>query len=319
VDRTTQVSIPSPQRTSIPLIYLPRRISNSIQAHSEYKALASEVDKCRRLANAWTFAQLPPEDKLSLNTRLAQLESECQEKRQQRDEFIAQLVESESWPIVRGSQQDDFAHKKLFTYVGELRNTITEMNKALVEVIEQRNARGRSPVPPGLPDDAMDVNNNRPLKRRRVSPNGNARGPRGETIAPKELEHVQDKLIDFERTLSDFENSLTQHDRELEDEMVSRMEQRFDEIFAAKPLPPSVASAPDIAKPASGSMSEASMQILREIEKNVNVTGDQVGELAQEVGNLIVQSSLHEKEISHWTKEKELFTNRLLAVRFCFF
>src|SRR3984957_4682786 len=274
----------------------------SVQAHSEYKTLTAELENCRRLTNSWNFAHLPEEDRIRLRARVVDLESRSQEKKKLYDTIIAQLVETEVWPIAKRPEDSESGYNQLFKYVAELRDTVTEMNALLHDMIAQRNIRISS-------EQEAEQDHSRPSKRRRLSTDRTI--SQGEALPPDSagLEQIQDKLTGFEESLSNFENNLTQHDRELGDELDSRLAVRLDELRASGKVAAAMANKKT-------PPSEAHSRALREIELNINTTGDQISELAEVVGNLILQSNSHDAVISQLKQENDELKSQFLLVIF---
>jgi predicted nucleic acid-binding Zn-ribbon protein len=266
-----------------------------VQAEADFKAISLELDDWRRLTDSWRYASLSEEDKAQLRSQLADLEAKCEEKKRLRDEASARLAETEVWPI-EGTLETDASLRKMLTYVAELRDKVMEMNKLLNNMIARRNIQPQEPNPNGM---AMDVDS-RPSKRSRGASVDTRRDD--QAVAVAELEHLHDKLRGFEQNLSDFENSVTQHDRELEEEVDSRLNDRITDIRGA-----------DV-KPSMKSHAET----LAGIEQNLNMTGDQVGELAEEVGQLILQSSAQKAELHRLKQENDLLKSQYTLVG-CFF
>jgi hypothetical protein len=276
----------------------------SVQAHSEYKTLTAELENCRRLTNSWNFAQLPQQDQTRLNTRVRDLESKSQEKRNLYDTLIAQLVETEVWPIAKRPEDSELGYNQLFKYVAELRDTVTEMNALLHDMIAQRNIR--------ISEQETEQEHSRPSKRRRLSIDRTIIQEEAFLRVPPDsagLEEIQDKLTGFEESLSNFENNLTQHDRELGDELDSRLAVRLDELRASGKVAAAMANKKT-------PPSEAHTRALREIELNINTTGDQISELAEEVGNLILQSNSHDAVISQLKQENDELKSQFVLVSF---
>ena len=277
----------------------------SVQAHSEYKTLTAELENCRRLTNSWNFAHLPEEDRIRLRARVVDLESRSQEKKKLYDTIIAQLVETEVWPIAKRPEDSESGYNQLFKYVAELRDTVTEMNALLHDMIAQRNIRISS-------EQEAEQDHSRPSKRRRLSIDRTiSQGEALPHLPPDSagLEQIQDKLTGFEESLSNFENNLTQHDRELGDELDSRLAVRLDELRASGKVAAAMANKKT-------PPSEAHSRALREIELNINTTGDQISELAEEVGNLILQSNSHDAVISQLKQENDELKSQFLLVSF---
>jgi hypothetical protein len=276
----------------------------SVQAHSEYKTLTAELENCRRLTNSWNFAQLPQQDQTRLNTRVRDLESKSQEKRNLYDTLIAQLVETEVWPIAKRPEDSELGYNQLFKYVAELRDTVTEMNALLHDMIAQRNIR--------ISEQETEQEHSRPSKRRRLSIDRTIIQEEAFLRVPPDsagLEEIQDKLTGFEESLSNFENNLTQHDRELGDELDSRLAVRLDELRASGKVAAAMANKKT-------PPSEAHTRALPEIELNINTTGDQISELAEEVGNLILQSNSHDAVISQLKQENDELKSQFVLVSF---
>jgi chromosome segregation ATPase len=282
-------------------------MTDCIHARAQHMKLEEEVRDFHRIARSWRYASLPEDDKTRLNAQIADIELRCEDKKKTLNASVARLVEADSWPVGQRSQvQDDVEDKyrEVVRYVEELKNTATEMNNVLNDIrevkIEQRNNAG---IP-------MDVDwqegQSRPLKRPRVSDDlddEGSRAPRQYQPTSEEVEEIREKLLAIEGRLCNFENDLIAHDEDLKDELDGLLEAKFEELHKGESL---------LDTPQSNGVGQSGKFL--EVERNINTTGEQVGELAEEVGNLILRSSAVDSDIERLRRENEQFKQDFVLV-----
>lgn len=264
-------------------------MAECLQSRSDYAKLEEEVGNQRRLMQSSRYSLLSEEDRQRSRVRLAELESRRDARKEKVDDVIARLVDSNSWPIGPQSEVEEGTEEKyreMIKYAEELRTTATEMNSMLNDIRKPDHPVG------GVDGSPMDIDQSggpsRPLKRRRVSEAGESgRRPTGE-----EAESMHDKLLNIEGRLSNLLNDLNAQDTDLMDQLDERMELKLEELLRADP---------SLAVPPPNPHAEK----LFEIDQNIALTGEQVGELAEEVANIVIRSNAVEMEMEALKFEEE--------------
>jgi hypothetical protein len=305
------------RRSTSQLIYLLRLISESARANSDHVNLNAQVEHYRRLVNSTRYPHLPESDKTQLQARLADLEQRSQAAKKAHDDAIARLTETDTWPVTRRGEPD---YKLLVLCIVELRDTITEMHDALNDLVAQRNNTYIAPPPPppvpssSAPSMAMDIDR-RPLKRRRMSEDdavdSSVQSSKRTRGSSGDLDLIRNKILALEKRLSDFEITMNQHDKEVEAEIDARMDEKLE---ALKELRAAPAPSDTKLEPGEDQNLLTEKDKLQAAEQNLTTVGDEIEELAEAVGGLILQSSSHETEIAMLKQDNEHFTTQTVMV-----
>jgi myosin heavy subunit len=281
-----------------------RRMSDSIQARSDYIKVEAEIQKCRTITQSSRFALIPEADQTRMSSHITSLERQLDEKKDELATHIARLVESDSWPVtIDGGLEAASKYEQIVESVEELRDTVKAMDEALVVIVSDQQERIQADQKDGV---AMDVDGEGeklseviPWKRIRPStdldeaPERNSRDMDGPM--QRELEAIQETLLTLEGRVDELENEMTQQHRELMDEVNYRMETKLEVVTG-------VLGGTSLGT-TSGAL-QASNKLL-EVEENVQATGMQVGEIAGEVANLITWSSSMDEERARQNAELE--------------
>jgi chromosome segregation ATPase len=219
---------------------------------------------------------LPDDGKQALSAEIAKLESQRDDTKKSLDEKISRLTHSNSWPINPRDEVEEGElekYQEMTKYVEELKNTATEMNRVLNDIRERKSSEEHDHV------TAMDVDlpegTAHLLKRRPLS---DAEHP---PPATEEVDTLRDKLLDLEDRFAEFENDLNEHNQELMQEVKAYIEGKADEIASA------VKDAPN---DLDGRYNQAQEEVTR--------MGNEVGELAGEIGALLLRANAQETELA---------------------
>ncbi|OBZ69181.1 ATP-dependent rRNA helicase SPB4 [Grifola frondosa] len=267
-------------------------MSDAVLARSDHLRLQREAQNYERLRNSWRFTDIAEEDKSRLGAQLDDLAAQVENKKKELNRIVTQLVDSDFWPFAQqGPPTAEEGAQEIRTIVTNLRRDVNE----LYDILGKINAQATSSVPNDQkPIPSLDEynNSNHPAKRQRMSISGDAlvdenpavSGPRSE-----ELNELLDRLTALEDQLSDLQNDMVQFDNDLLTEVDDRIQTRIDEVRLS----------------GESSKSGPSSADLRRLEQELNVTGNQLGELAMEVANLISQTSEHELENTRLREEND--------------
>jgi hypothetical protein len=252
----------------------------------------------RKLSNSSRYPYLNDDDKSHLQKQISVLEKECKDKKRELNMSIESLMATSFWPVlqppdVRGAEEKFQAVKKVVT---ELRDAVTEIDRDLHAIIADRNLKMS-------PKDQTEISTDSdqpPLKRRRVDENGEIRVfEDGQAYTLDEFYRARASLVDLEGQLSELQNSLIQRDAIIRAEVEEAIDAKWEDF--GPPVERDSAEHPNK---------------LQELESNVNITGDQLGELAEEVGKLMIRDSEMAVENARMKEENARIEGSFAGVSF---
>ncbi|GLB34944.1 hypothetical protein LshimejAT787_0205090 [Lyophyllum shimeji] len=272
---------PQPTAEELSVVWAERikLIADGVSNRQQFGKLEAEIETNRKLMATSRFPNLPDETKRSVELELAKLEAKREELKKKRDDGLALLVKTGPWPAPPLSESVEAElerQQEMLDYVAQLKETAVEMNSHLLELQERMaSERGREPATP-MDVDVLPDGSTRPLKRRRISDAAQAETA-GPTLA--EVEELLEKFNELEGRYSNFENDMIAHDADLEEEVNALIESKAEELKASTVAP-----------------TEES-QAYAEVKGNLDTTGKEVEEIAEEVGRLVLQQDAHGKAI----------------------
>lgn len=255
----------------------------SITTRRDYAKIESDLESFRRLSQSPYLAGLPEEDKSRINEQKIALERQLENKRREVNEVIQHLIGTEFWPTLKTPELQGL-EKTLV----EVKKHVSDVKSSLEDLQSSCSALFSSQAFPigGIPEQP-DVTE-RPKKRRRLSEGEVAEdvASGGVIYEPIELEGFRDKLAGLSRQVSDLENHIYQRHQIMHDEM----ELRIDERLAGEGY---LSTVEEIRVPQADieAVVDARNSVLAQ---NIQTTGGEVGQLAEEVATLIGQR--HELE-----------------------
>jgi hypothetical protein len=263
------------------------------------------------------FANQSEEDKTRLKGQLAELEKQRDEAKKLHGESVDKLFKTGSWPVGPPSAVEDGVErekqKEVIKYIQELKDTVLQTSKILGDI----SVLKLPPPPPlFLSDDSdgahMDVDQpdgdnarHKSLKRRRISTN---LGGRSEPSMPtrEELDEYLERLAHMEGHISTLQNDINAHGREARDEFEQLVDSKLDEFQAARE---------EVEKQR---LAEEQQQ-MQDLERDITLTGEQVGELASEIGDLMIRIGKWEVDVGASRKGRQESFEKVLEVGFfCF-
>ena len=226
------------------------------------------------------------------------------------------LFKTGSWPVGPPSALEDGVeekHKEVVNYIQELKDTVLQIKKILGDI-----SILKLPPPPPLflSDDSdgahMDVDQpdgdnarHRSLKRRRTSKNVDGRS---EPSMPtrEELDQFLERLAHMEGHISTLQNDINAHGREAREEFEQLVDSKLDEFQAAR-------------EEVERQRLEEEQQQMQDLERDITLTGEQVGELASEIGDLMIRIDKWEVDVAASRKGRQESFEKVLEVGFlCF-
>ena len=257
------------------------------------------------------FASLPEEDKTRLKGQLAELEKQRNEAKKTQEESVEKLFKTGSWPIAPSISMEEGVeekHKEVVNYIQELKDTALQMSKILGDISMYK------PPPLFLPDDsddedrtAMDVDQSAPhksRKRRRISENLD--GPGGGSApssvpTQEELDEFLERLAHMEGLISTLQNDINEHSREAREEFEQLVDAKLDEFQTTR-------------EEEERKRLEDEQGQIQGLDQELALVGEQVGELATEIGDLIIRMNKLEVDVVESRKERQKSFEKVLEV-----
>ena len=269
------------------------------------------------------YPDLPSETKGLIQSRLVDLERRSQAAKKEHEDAIVRLIDTNTWPVTRSHQDrrsgNDQEQKELVQCVAGLKDAIAELHAAVNDLAAKRAASNANPQPPpsAPPSTTPSSADPRPRKRRRLSTDdvdmldlSDQRRTSSTYVDTDDddLEQLHDKLHGLESRLVEVENTMTQHDRDINDELESRMEEKMATLRIAHKdkLSPTVETGEII--------DHFNHRKFEEAEKNLNVAGEEIRELAEAMAGLLIQADSQGKEIKQLREENARLRAECAAV-----
>ena len=257
------------------------------------------------------FASLPEEDKTRLKGQLAELEKQRNEAKKSQEESVDKLFKTGSWPIAPPTSMEEGVeekHKEVVNYIQELKDTALQMSKILGDISILK------PPPLFLSGDsddedrtAMDVDqpaSHKSRKRRRISENLD--GPGGGSAPSSmptqgELDEFLERLAHMEGLISTLQNDINEHSREAREEFEQLVDAKLDEFQTTR-------------EEQERKRLEDEQGQIQGLDQELTLVGEQVGELAAEIGDLIIRMNKLEVDVVESRKERQQSFEKVLEV-----
>lgn len=275
------------------IIYIPKRVLFCIRLMSEAAKHRDELVKLdedlafrRKVMNQARYSALNDDSKSSWDTRTSDLEKQYQDKKRELDMTFEKLMATNFWPVfhppdVRGSEENYQALKKVVT---ELRDVVTTINRDLHIIVEGKTPRAGSEA---KAENAADQD--RPNKRRRIGEDDEIQIFEGDQVFTiKEFNKARDSLVGLEGRLTELENSLIQQDADVRADIEDAVDAKWEDFG-----PPPTMEDGEVVEPSK----------IQALELNVTTTNEQLGEIANEVAQLMVRDREIDSQNTRWEEE----------------
>jgi regulator of replication initiation timing len=271
----------------------------SINVHQQYSEADQKLRSWRKLCASSRKASLSTEDEARMAAKTLDMETACENKKKEIFDVITKLTASDYWPAVKPPDLQSLEAKfsSMKNYVSELRDSVNDLNTNFFALLKSKDKdSGATANDSGEP----------PLKRRRLE-GEDATADTGEITLPSDaLEEFEERLTSVASQLSDLRNDIYQRDAIMEDEIETRIDARLEEvdIFSDEDMNPSS----DMVTAAVQAETAKGLEMVR-------VTNEQLGEVVQEVANLMVQSKGNDDEATRVRQENERLKAEIAQVR----
>ncbi|KAI6167002.1 hypothetical protein EDD17DRAFT_1752349 [Pisolithus thermaeus] len=252
----------------------------SITTRRDYAKIESDLESFRRLSQSSYIAGLPEEEQSRINEQKIALEHQLEKKRKEVNEVIQHLIETEFWPTLKAPELQGL-EKTLV----EVKKHVSDVKSSLEDLQSSCSALFSSQA---IPTGQI------PEQKGKLREDG---GSGGVSCPPIELEGFRDKLAGLSRQVSDLENHIHQRHQIMYDEMELRIDERLaDEGY--------LSAVEEIRVPQADieAVVDAHNSVL---VQNIQTTGSEVGQLAEEVATLIGQRHELEQKCARIETENE--------------
>lgn len=271
----------------------------SINVHQQYSEAEQKLRSWRQLGASSRKASLSTEDEARMAAKTLDMETAYENKKKEIFDVITKLAASDYWPAVKPPDLQSLETKfsSMKNYVSELRDSVNDLNTNFFALLKSKDKdSGATSNDSGEP----------PLKKRRLE-GGDATADTGEITLPSSaLEEVQERLTSIASQLSDLQNDIYQRDAIMEDEIETRIDARLEEVDIFSDEDTNLSS--DIVTAAVQAETAKGLEMVR-------ATNEQLGEVVQEVANLMVQSKANDDEATRVRQENERLKAEIAQVR----
>ncbi|KAG1756755.1 uncharacterized protein EDB91DRAFT_34583 [Suillus paluster] len=234
------------------------------------------------------------------NTRITAqtraLELQIQAKKTEIFDIMQKLTASDFWPALKSPELQSVEAKFLGMkqQISELRDSVTELSTSFSALLKVKDA-GVTSKDSGEP----------PLKKRKLE--GEEAGSSEVTFSLSALDELQERLGGVDRQLSDLQNDVYQRNSIVEEEIESRIDARLEEVDMFP-------DEDDINLSLAAVTAEVQTETARALEV-ISVTDQQLGEVVQEVANLILQSKGTDDESTRLRQENEQLKAEIVKLK----
>lgn len=245
-------------------------LSNSLQQRSNLAKIDQEINLIRRLSLHVQTSNESDRSKESSEAKLAALTSRREAAKADYDSILNRIIAIDNWPVLPSIDTEDREFlNKMVKYCEDLQRSAEEINHVL--------SRSISILPS---NDVPMGDGTRPLKRRRVE-DGKQDGEQAAENVTEIHEELRDRVLALHGTMTTLQNDQTAIRNDLMMEYKAYADTQFDE--ATVDMTKRVQLVEDKAKG---------------IEDSINSTGDDVGELAGDIEQLILDNDAFKAEIA---------------------
>lgn len=310
-----------------------RGFAASVKAREQLSEVEKEISAAQDVIASTFFQTLPEVTQALLTDQLNELVKKREAAKEENDRHVESLIQSGYWPVLPPSTNTETDrlqkdHEEIVKYVKDLHQTANEMKTVLGEITGLKQ-------PPKLflpdssdeeygPDDTMDVDENRPVAssssktlvnkpllptRRRSQPQPEKVGDHTPTKA--ELTEVLEQLQKLEGMADTLQNDAIEHDREVKDDFEQRLSNKAEAINTKRK---EELQARDEKRKRHDATTVARIKSMKE---EVGVTGAQVGELAEDMGDILLKVDRLQAELDGHREGREESMKRVQEVGFC--
>ncbi|KAG1782511.1 hypothetical protein EV702DRAFT_386306 [Suillus placidus] len=224
----------------------------------------------------------------------AQTELRCEAKKNEISDSIQKLTASEFWPALKPPDLQSVEAKffGMKQQISGLKDSVGELSTSFSTLLRLKDASGS-----GQP----------PLKKRRLEGEAATAGSSEVTFSLSALDDIQARLSGVDSQLLDLQNDILQRDTIVGDEIESRIDARLEEV--------KIFSDEDDVNPPPAVVTALVQAETAKALDMINITGQQLGEVAQEVANLMIQSKGTDDEATRLRLENEQLKTEIVKLK----
>ncbi|KAG1905632.1 uncharacterized protein F5891DRAFT_619575 [Suillus fuscotomentosus] len=227
----------------------------------------------------------------------AQTELRCQTKKNEISDSIQKLAASEFWPALKPPdlQSVEAKFSGMKQQITQLKDSVSELSTSFSALLRLKHpaTASRSGEPP--------------LKKRRLEGEDATAGSSEVTFSLSALDGIQTRLSNVDSQLLDLQNDILQRNTILGDEIESRIDARLEEV--------EIFPDEDDMKPSSAAVTAVVQAETAKALGIIHITGQQLGEVAQEVANLMIQSKCTDDEATRLRQENEQLKTEIIKLK----
>lgn len=222
-----------------------------------------------------------------------QTEMRYEAKKNEISDCIQKLTASDYWPALKPPHLQSVEAKfvGMKQQISELKDSVSELSTSFSALLRLKDTRSGGP----------------PLKRRRLEGEDATAGSSEATFSLSVLDGIQARLSGVNSQLLDLQNDILQRNTIMEDEIESRINARLEEV--------EVFPDEDDMNPASAVVTAVVQAETSKALDIINMTGQQLGEVAQEVANLMIQSKGTDDEATRLRQENEQLKTEIVKLK----
>ncbi|KAG2037281.1 hypothetical protein BDR03DRAFT_957864 [Suillus americanus] len=222
-----------------------------------------------------------------------QTEMRYEAKKNEISDCIQKLTASDYWPALKPPHLQSVEAKfvGMKQQISELKDSVSELSTSFSALLRLKDSRSGGP----------------PLKRRRLEGEDATAGSSEATFSLSVLDGIQARLSGVNSQLLDLQNDILQRNTIMEDEIESRINARLEEV--------EVFPDEDDMNPASAVVTAVVQAETSKALDIINMTDQQLGEVVQEVANLMIQSKGTDDEATRLRQENEQLKTEIVKLK----
>lgn len=221
-----------------------------------------------------------------LTSQTRSLELQCEMKKKEIFDTIQKLTASDFWPALKPNDLQSVEVKFLGMkqQISELRDSVNDLSTSFSTLLKLKD--------PGVTSrDSSEP----ALKKRKLE--AEDAGSSEATLSLSALDGIEERMDGVDHQLTDLQNDIHQRNSTMEDEIESHIDAWLEEadIFPAE----------DDTNPSPAAVTAVVQAETAKVLETISVTGQQLGEVVQEVANLMIQSKGTDDESTRLRQENE--------------
>jgi DNA repair exonuclease SbcCD ATPase subunit len=287
-------------------------MADATQEYMDLGKLEKDVEARRRQVQSPAFSTLPSDIRDAFHTGLANATATCEKKKASLNKALNKLSETDFWPPMPSQNVGDMEAKlkEAKTMLGGLADSVGQLYKRIESLYEQRTGRPSAGPSTAAADEAAggdgDTHNK---KRRRLSGDGGDSAA-VDTASPEmmreDVESIKDAIREIEDRLQEMENDMTQHSRNIMEQLEAKVDEKIEEIARSADISALVGDGGG-----GDQLGPQTAQTIQTFHENFAQADREIAELAQEVADLMPQLDTLQRENDRSKQEeaaeKELF------------